>query len=89
MSKQVYDLYAGKGFTRGQSTEHLRNYRIIDPAVKKYGYFDPTRMHLNFEVTTGGKVVPVNQYYAIDRRFRDNLKRRGIKEPNEEKRKKV
>ena len=88
MSKQVYDLYAGKGFTRGQSTEHLRNYRIIDPAVKKYGYFDPTRMHLNFEVTTGGKVVPVNQYYAIDRRFRDNLKRRGIKEPNEEKRKK-
>ena len=88
MSKQVYDLHAGKGFTRGQSTEHLRNYRIIDPEVKKYGYFDPTRMHLNFEVTTGGKVVPVNQYYAIDRRFRDNLKRRGIKEPNEEKRKK-
>ena len=88
MATQVYDLHAGKSFTRGQSNEHLRNYRVIDPAAKKYGYYDPTRMHLNFEVTTGGKVVPVNQYYAIDRRFRDSLKRRGIKNPNEEKIKK-
>jgi len=53
MAKQVYDLQAGNCFSRGQSTEHLRNYRIIDPAAKKYGYYDPTRMHLNFEVTTG------------------------------------
>ena len=88
MSKQVYDLHAGKSFSRGQSTEHLRNYRVIDPEVKKYGYYDPTRMRLNFEVTTGGKVIPVNQNYHIDRRFKDNLKRRGIKDPNEEKRKK-
>ncbi len=88
MATQVFDLHAGKSFTRGQSTEHLRNYRIIDPAAKKYGYYDPTRMHLNFEVTTGGKVVPVNQFYAIDSRFRDCLKKRGIKDPNEEKKKK-
>lgn len=88
MAKQVYDLHAGKGFSRGQSTEHLRNYRVIDPEAKKYGYYDPTRMHLNFEVTTGGKVVPVNKSYDINRRFKDNLKRRGIKDPNEEKIKK-
>ena len=88
MATQVYDLHNGKGFSRGQSTEHLRNYRVIDPEAKKYGYYDPTRMHLNFEVTTGGKVVPVNKSYDIDRRFKDNLKRRGIKDPNEEKIKK-
>lgn len=88
MSKQVYDLHAGRSFTRGQSTEHLRNYRIIDPAAKKYGYFDPTRMSLNFEITTGGKVIPVNHLYNIDRRLKDNLKRRGIKNPNAEKEKK-
>lgn len=88
MAKQVYDLHAGKVFSRGQSTEHLRDYRVIDPEAKKYGYYDPTRMHLNFEVTTGGKVVPVNKSYAIDCRFKDCLIRRGIKDPNAEKEKK-
>ena len=88
MAKQVYDLHNGKGFSRGQSTEHLRNYSNIDPDAKKYGYYDPTRMNLNFEVTTGGKVIPVNKSYSIDRRMKDNLRRRGIKDPNEEKIKK-
>lgn len=88
MAKQVFDLHAGKGISRGQSTEHLRNYRNIDPDAKKFGYYDPTRMHLNFEVTTGGRVVSVNKSYSIDRRMKDNLRRRGIKDPNEEKIKK-
>lgn len=88
MAKQVFDLHAGKGISRGQSTEHLRDYSNIDPDAKKYGYYDPTRMNLNFEVTTGGRVVPVNKSYSIDRRMKDNLRRRGIKDPNEEKIKK-
>ena len=88
MAKQVYDICNGKNFTRGQSTEHLRSYKIINPDAKKYGYYDPTRMRLNFEVTTGGKVIPINQSYPIDRRIKDSLKRRGIKDPNEEKIKK-
>ena len=88
MAKQVFDLHDGKGFSRGQSNEHLRNYRTVDPEAKKYGYYDPTRMNLNFEVTKGGKIIPVNKNYAIDKRFKDNLKVRGIIDPNEEKKKK-
>lgn len=54
MAKQVFDLQEGKGMTAGQSTEHLRNYSVMDPDAKKYGYYDPTRVNLNFEVGKGG-----------------------------------
>ncbi len=86
MAKQVCDLRASAGMTRGQSTEHLRAYKNTDPDAKKYGYYDPSRSDLNFEVTKGGVVTPVNKRYSLDRRFRDNLKRRGIEDPNVKKR---
>lgn len=88
MAKQVCDLKEGKGVSRGQSTEHLRNYKVMDPDAKKYGYYDPTRVRLNFEVGRGGVVMPVRKEYAIDQRFRDNLRRRNIVDPNEIKKKK-
>ena len=81
-NKQVCDLQAGKGFSAGQSREHLRNYRVTDPDMKKFGYFDPTREHLNFEVGKGGVVTPVRKDYSIAQRFADNLKERGIEDPN-------
>lgn len=88
MAKQVFDLREGKGMSAGQSTEHLRNYNITDPDMKKYGYYDPTRVKLNFEVGKGGIVMPVNKQYSIVQRFKDNLRNRGIEDPNEIKRKK-
>lgn len=87
MAKQVFDLQEGKGMTAGQSTEHLRNYSVMDPNVKKYGYYDPTRVNLNFEVGKGGVVMPVRKHYSIVQRFKDNLRNRGIEDPNEKKRK--
>ena len=88
MAKQMCDLKEGKGISRGQSNEHLRNYKVMDPDAKKYGYYDPTRVRLNFEVGRGGVVMPVRKDYAIDKRFRDNLRRRNIVDPNEIKKKK-
>ena len=69
MAKQVFDLREGKGMSAGQSTEHLRNYSVTDPDMKKYGYYDPTRVNLNFEVGKGGVVKPVNKNYSIVQRF--------------------
>ncbi len=88
MAKQVFDLREGKGMTAGQSTEHLRNYKVTDPDMKQYGYYDPTRVNLNFEVGKGGVIKPVNKNYSIVQRFKDNLRNRGIEDPNEIKRKK-
>ena len=88
MAKQVFDVKPANGISAGQSCEHLRNYKVIDPEAKKYGYYDPTRMNLNFEVTKGGVVKPVNKHYSIVQRFKDNLRNRGIEDPNEIKRKK-
>ncbi|MBQ8715904.1 MAG: plasmid recombination protein [Prevotella sp.] len=79
--KQMCDVTPATGISRGQSTEHLRNYKVIDPEAKKYGYYDPTRMNLNFEVGRGGKIIPVNKQYSLDKRLKDNLRRRGIKMP--------
>jgi len=88
MAKQVFDLREGKGMSAGQSTEHLRNYSVTDPDMKKFGYYDPTRVNLNFEVGKGGVIKPVNKNYSIVQRFKDNLRNRGIEDPNEIKRKK-
>ena len=81
MAKQVCDIKGGSGMSRGQSTEHLRDYKVTDPSAKKYGYYDPTRMGLNFEITRGGVVSPVNKGYPIDRRFKDICKPRRIEIP--------
>ena len=81
MAKQVFDVSASTSMSRGQSTEHLRNYKVIDPDAKKYGFYDPTRVHLNFEVSKGGIITPVNKDYHIDQRFFDNLKARNIELP--------
>ena len=83
MGKQVIDLKAQKGMSRAQSNEHLRNFSEEAYRKKKTGNFDPSREHLNFEVTKGGKVIPVNKGYSIPKRIEDNLYARGIKDPNE------
>lgn len=87
MAKQVFDLRPGFGMSAGQSREHLRNYSVMDPDVKKFGYYDPTRVNLNFEIGKGGVVMPVRKEYSIVQRFNDNLRNRGIEDPNKKKRK--
>lgn len=81
MAKQVCDISGSTGMSRGQSTEHLRNYKNIDPDAKKYGYYDPTRVGLNFEIVRGGLVRPLMKDYHIDMRVKDNMKARGIPDP--------
>ena len=80
MAKQVFVSHPASGMTRGQSTEHLRNYKVTDPDMKKYGYYDPTRMHLNFEIIDG-KMMPIQNTYHIDNRLKDSLKKRGLEMP--------
>lgn len=69
--------------TVGQSNEHLRKYSDGAYAHNRSRNFDPTRVHLNFEVAPGGKIVPVDQNRSIVKRIEENLKERGLKNPNE------
>lgn len=82
MAKQVCDLAAGKGMTSSQSDEHLRRAKTALKNKKWSGNYDPSREHLNFEVVKGGFVKKVDKEYPITRRISDNLKRRGIVNPN-------
>ena len=44
--------------------------------------YDPSRAHLNFEVTIGGKVQPIDTSKSIQQKMEDILLARGIKNPN-------
>ena len=82
--KQVLDVQVSKGITAAQSNEHLRD---RSEKAEKYamnkGNYDPTRKQLNFEITPGGKVRPIDMSRNIPERMADILERRGIKDPNE------
>lgn len=77
------DIRPGKGFTTAQSDEHQRNWseKGWDWAVK-HGNYDRSREHLNFEVARDGKIVPVDKSKTIPQRMEENLRERGIKDPN-------
>lgn len=83
MASQVFDLRTSRGMTRAQSNEHLRNFSERAFNEKMTRNFDPTRQRLNFEITKGGEVAPVNKRLSVDERIRMNLQERGIKDPNE------
>lgn len=82
--KQVMDLKPGKGISVGQSDEHQRNWtdKGWEWAVK-HGNYDPSRASLNFEIARGGKIVPVDKSKTIPQRMAEDLRQRGIKDPNE------
>ena len=65
-----------------QSNEHLRNGQNNAYLKKMSGTMDPTREHLNFEVGPGGVVKEVDKKNSIPKRIRENLKSRGILDPN-------
>lgn len=84
MAKQMLDIKTSKGMSKGQSNEHLR-VRTKDSLehALRVGNYDPTRVHLNFEVTKGGVISAINQKQSIPRRMKYNLTHRGIRDPNE------
>ena len=83
MAKQVIDIMPTKGMTAAQSNEHLRKYSEGAYQNMRSNNFDPTRAHLGFEVTKGGKIVPIDVNHSIPERMKENLAARGIKDPNE------
>lgn len=84
MAKQVIDFRPSKGFTTAQSDEHLRvrSEKSLKHALAT-GNYDVTREHLNFEITKGGKICPVDKTKSIPQRMAENLFKRGIVDPNE------
>ena len=83
MASQVFDLRTSKGMTRAQSNEHLRCFSEQAFEAKLSHNFDPSREQLNFEIKPGGIVSPLDKSAPIDARITRNLKKRGIKDPNE------
>lgn len=77
------DLTQMKGFSSKLSNENLRKAKNAADQKRWSGSYDVTREKLNFEVTKGGKVVPVNKNKSIPRRIKEILKARGIKDPND------
>lgn len=82
MAKQVMDIRPGKGMTLSQSNEHLRVSLHGAKTSSRSLNIDPTRDLLNFEITQGCQVVPVDKRTSIPKRIRENLKKRGIEDPN-------
>ena len=82
MAKQVMDIRPGKGMTLSQSNEHLRVSLHGAKTSSRSLNIDPTRDLLNFEITQGCQVVPVDKTTSIPKRIRENLKKRGIEDPN-------
>lgn len=84
IAKQVIDFRPSKGITRETSNEIQR--KRSERAAKyahEVGNYDITREHLNFEIVKGGKIQPVDKTKSIPQRMRENLKARGIADPNE------
>lgn len=83
-AKQVMDIRVSKGITVAQSNEHLRNWTEKGwNHATQTGNYDPTREHLNFEIVKGGLVAPINKAKSIPERMAENLRERGIKDPND------
>ena len=83
MAKQVIDIMPTKGMTAAQSNEHLRKYSEGAYQNMRSNNFDPTRAHLGFVVTKGGKIVPIDMNHFIPERMKENLAATGIKDLNE------
>ena len=81
--KQVMDIKASAGMTTGQSNEHQRCWteRGKEDAARN-GNYDLSRMKLNFEITKGGKIQPIDQATSIPERMKATLEARGISDPN-------
>ena len=84
--KQVMDLHPEtNGISRSESDEQQRNWsqdKWQRKAKEPLSNYDPTRAHLNFEVTRGGVVQPIDTSKTIAEKMAESLAARGIKDPN-------
>lgn len=82
--KQMMDIRACKGFTVQESNEHRRNWddHRWQRALNE-GNYDLSRQHLNFEITKGGKIQPIDKTKTIPQMMKERLDALGIKDPNE------
>ena len=76
---QVLDIKAGKGFSMGQSNEHLRVASMGAYIAKLSNAFDPTREHLDFEVGRGGVILPLDKKKSIPKRIKERNKRSQLR----------
>ena len=85
--KQVLDIRPStEGISTLESNEQQRNWtqeHWKDKAKDGLANYDPTRAHLNFEITKGGKIQPIDKSKTIMQMFNENLSTRGIKNPND------
>ena len=81
-AKNVIDMRSSKGFSSSQGNEHLRRLDDCERAQKARWNYDPSREHLNFEVSKGGVVTEVNKFKTINQRIQEYLDSRGIVNPN-------
>lgn len=78
---QVYDIHSSTGITPAESDEFQRNWddQMWERKTHENGAnYDRTRAHLNFEVTKGGKVQPIDNSKTVNERMWDSLNARGI-----------
>ncbi len=84
--KQMMDMKSTtQAITTAESNEQQRNWSkefLAQKAEHPLKNYDPTRTHLNFEVTKGGKIQPIDRTKTIDQKMNDILKERSIKNPN-------
>lgn len=82
-NKQMMEVKSSKGMSAGQSDEHQRAWseHHWERALKK-GCYDRSREKLNFEITKGGKIEPVNKNKRITERIAERFSACGIKDPN-------
>ena len=84
--KQVMDMRSNTdGISNAESNEQQRKWtnNLWDKKAKdSLANYDPSRAHLNFEVTKGGMVQPIDTSKSIQQKMDENLTARGIKNPN-------
>lgn len=85
--KIVLDMRSNKeGISTLESNEQQRNWDKEHYKIKvadSLSNYDPTREHLNFEITRGGIIQQIDKSKTIDQKMRDNLLSRGIINPND------
>ena len=83
-AKQVLHMQPRKGFTTAQSNEHQRRWTEAgwENAIA-HGNYDRSRERLNFEITKGCVVSPIDKSRSMPERMAENLRERGIMDPNE------
>lgn len=84
--KQVMDMHSEtKGVSQFESDEQQRNWddkKWLQKTKDSLANYDKTRSSLNFEVTRGGTIQPIDTSKSIAQKMAENLAARGIKDPN-------